>query len=381
MKYEEILEFFIAWLRKNPPAQFADWVWDSRRSLAIKGEDDDFRRGMVAAYKRMTDHMPDNGIQIIMFTHQSGTIWADMANIVWASGLRVTAAWYMVTETDSPLREGGYVKGTVLLVLRKRQGGESIYKDELVQEIRDEVQRQIETLTGLSQSLKDKQRDENVFTDADLQMAGYAAALRVLTSYARIDGADMTKEALRPRQRGEKTLVDEIITLAVQIANEFLVPDGLETKVWEKLANAERFYLKMLELEAEGVNKLDNYQNFSKAFKVADYGPLMASVKPNDARLKSAVEFNRGKFSGSEFGESATRAVLYALMSLERGKESDEVMSNLRDNVPDYLKRREVLVAICNYLAARGAALRPEEASKARVLSGLIRNEAAVGRR
>jgi len=47
VKYEEILEFFIAWLRKNLPPEFADWVWDSRRSLAIKGEGEDFRRGMV----------------------------------------------------------------------------------------------------------------------------------------------------------------------------------------------------------------------------------------------------------------------------------------------------------------------------------------------
>ena len=77
---------------------------------------------MVGAYKRMTECMPDNGIQVIMFTHQSGCIWADMANIVWASGLQVTAAWYVVTETESALREGSYVKGTVLFVLRKRQG-------------------------------------------------------------------------------------------------------------------------------------------------------------------------------------------------------------------------------------------------------------------
>ncbi len=380
VKYEEILEFFIAWLRKNPPAEFADWVWDSRRALAIKGEDDDFRRGMVAAYKRMAEHMPDNGIQIIMFTHQSGSIWADMVNIVWAAGLQVTAAWCVVTETDSALREGSYVKGTVLLVLRKRLGSASAYKDELVDEVRKEVQAQIETLTGLNQSFKDKRRDENLFNDVDLQMAGQAAALRVLTSYARIDGADMTKEALRPRQKGERTLADEIVALAVQTANEFMVPEGLEAKVWDKLKNAERFYLKMLEQEANGEKNLDNYQKFAKAFKVDDYRPLMASVKPNDARLKSAMELNRGEFSGSEFGESATRAVLYALMSLERGKESDEVMSNLRDNVPDYLKRRELLVAICNYLAAKGAALRPEEASKARILSGLIRNESAVGR-
>jgi putative DNA methylase len=81
VKYEEILDFFIAWLRKNRPPEFADWVWDSRRALAIKGEDEDFRRRMVAAYKRMNECMPGNGIQVIMFTHQSESIWADMTNI------------------------------------------------------------------------------------------------------------------------------------------------------------------------------------------------------------------------------------------------------------------------------------------------------------
>src|SRR6266702_1698373 len=111
VKYEEILDFFIAWLRRNPPPEFGDWVWDSRRSIAIKGSDEDFRRSMVAAYKHMTECMPDNGIQVIMFTHQNGSIWADMANIVWASGLQVTAAWYVVTENENQLREGSYVKG------------------------------------------------------------------------------------------------------------------------------------------------------------------------------------------------------------------------------------------------------------------------------
>ena len=32
VNYHEIAEFFIAWLRKNPPKPFDDWVWDSRRA-------------------------------------------------------------------------------------------------------------------------------------------------------------------------------------------------------------------------------------------------------------------------------------------------------------------------------------------------------------
>ena len=373
--YHEITEFFIAWLRKNPPEPFKDWIWDSRRALAIKGDGEDFRRNMVEAYRAMADHMPDNGLQIVMFTHQDSGVWADMTHIVWAAGLQVTAAWYIATETTSELKKGGYVQGTVLLVLRKRDDNASAYQDELVQDIREEVENQIETLIGLNQSLKHENRDDNLFSDADLQMAGYAAALRVLTGYAKIDGVDMTQEALRPKQKGQKTLVDEIINLSVQIANESLVPEGLDAKIWEKLGNAERFYLKMLQLEAAGEKKLDNYQNFAKAFKLSDYGDLMHSVKPNNARLKLAVEFARGEFTGSEFGESPTRALLFALMSLQRGKEADEVMANLRDNVPDYLRQRDLLAAVCLYLSKSLSQQRPDEASAARILNGLVRNE------
>ncbi len=379
VKYEEILEFFIAWLRKNPPPEFADWVWDSCRSLAIKGSDEDFRRDMVAAYKRMTECMPDNGIQVIMFTHQSGSIWADMANIVWASGLQVTAAWYVVTETDSALREGNYVKGTVLLVLRKRQGTHKTARDDLAWEIQEEVEAQVQTLTGLNQDAKGLYRNENVFEDADIQMAGYAAALRVLTHYATIDGRDMTAEALRPRVKGETTFVDGLIAFAVDTANQCLVPQGFAKAHWDKLSSVERFYLKLLDLEARGVKTLDNYQNFAKAFKVRDFKPFMASQKTNAARLKSAVEFGRAEMSeGSELHQSVLRAVLYALMELVKNVDGAEVLAHLTLNVPNYygdMTQRELVIELADYLAQKLDTLRPEEASAARVLRELVKNQ------
>ena len=154
VKYEEITEFFIAWLRKNPPKEFSHWTWDSRRSLAIKGEDEGFRRGMIAAYRQTAKMMPDNGIQVLMFTHQSGSIWADMANIIWASGLQVTAAWYVVTETDSAVRQGANVKGTVILILRKRHKRLDTFRDDLGWEIKDAVKEQVESLMGLDKSVR-----------------------------------------------------------------------------------------------------------------------------------------------------------------------------------------------------------------------------------
>lgn len=375
VNYDEITEYFISWYRGVAGGPFAGWVWDSRRDLAIRGSGEDFRVEMVKAYTALANHMPDNGMQIVMFTHQDAKVWGDMAGIFWAAGLRVTAAWYIATETTSELKKGGYVQGTVILVLRKRTETKKAYKDELVLEVREEVKKQLETMVGLNQQVRARGRSENLFEDADLQMAGYAAALRVLTGCTAIDGIDMTREALRPRTEGERTIVDELIEFAVAIANEELVPDGLDAKVWEKLVGVERFYLRMLDLEAAGLKKLDNYQNFAKAFRVGDWQPLMGSMKPNDARLKSAREFKRAEFGQTEFGGSLLRAVLYALYELEAELETDEVMSHLRDNVTGYYSRRADIVAVASYLAGKLERIRDDEAGAARVLRDLVKGE------
>ena len=376
VKYEEILEFFIAWLRKNPPGEFASWTWDSRRALAIKGEDEDFRRKMVSAYTRMTECMSDNGMQVIMFTHQSGKIWSDMAHIVWASGLQVTAAWYVVTETDSALREGSYVRGTVLLVCRKRKGEYKTTSDELAWEIQEEVKKQVDMLTGLNQQARGIYRDENVFEDADIQMAGYAAALRVLTKYARIDGKDMASEALRLRQKDQASFVDELIAFAVNTANQCLVPKGIDEELWKTLSPAERFYLKMIELESRGAKSLDNYQNFAKAFKVYDFYALMGDRRANNARLKSAREFGKSEMSeGSELYNTMLRAVLYAIMELQNDTDGSVVLAHLAHNAPSYYENRERIIRIADYLATHTAHIRPDESRASRILCELVKNQ------
>lgn len=381
VKYEEIYEFFISWMARNPPKELGSWTWDSRRELAIKGEDHNFRLSMVAAYKRMADCMPDSGLQILMFTHQDGGIWADMANIVWASGLRVTAAWYLVTETESGLRDGSYVKGTILLVLRKRLGTKRTNQTDLAYELEEEVAEQIKRLTGMNDTVaadSKRAKDGNLFEDADLQMAGYAAALKVLTKYSIIDGKDMAQEALRPRVSGQKTLVESLIDFATDTANKMLVPLGLDEAVWHDLQPSERFYLKMLEQEAHGLNKLDNYQNFAKAFAVRNFGVLMASENANKAKLKSAKDFGRSEMNqSSELFQTPTRAVLYALMDLQAGKDLDVVLKGLEQNlkVGAFYSSRNMLVAIARFIGKKVDAMRPDEASAARVLADGIENQ------
>jgi adenine-specific DNA methylase len=61
--------------------------------------------------------MPDNGLQMVQFTHQDPSIWADLGMILWVAGLQVSSAWTISTETSIGVKSGNYVRGTVL---RKR---------------------------------------------------------------------------------------------------------------------------------------------------------------------------------------------------------------------------------------------------------------------
>ncbi len=382
VKYEEITEFFIGWLRKNPPEEFSHWTWDSRRSLAIKGEDEGFRRGMIAAYRKISEMMPDNGIQVLMFTHQSGTIWADMANIIWAAGLQVTAAWYVVTESDSAVRQGANVKGTIILILRKRHEIKETFRDDLGWDIEEAVKEQVESLVGLDQSVR-ATGAEGLYTDADLQMAGYAAALKVLTAYSIIDGKDMVTEAEAPRVPGKKTFVDDLIEFAVQTAVQFLVPTGFEASVWKNLQPVERFYLKMADVEFQGGKTLDNYQNFAKAFKVVHFDQVISDAsKANAARLKLSLEFKSTLMSGDvEIAGTPLRTVLFGLYEINRDIDIEEVLAHLMEVYPNYMANKALLSTMADYLAQKRQSLkttknfRPDkEAEAARILAEAIRN-------
>tara|TARA_R110001592_G_scaffold363391_1_gene687074 strand:- start:37937 stop:40939 length:3003 start_codon:yes stop_codon:yes gene_type:complete len=376
--YHEITEYFIAWLRKNPPKPFDEWTWDSRRALAIKGSGDDFRKGMVSAYKAMADHMPDNGMQCVMFTHQDTGVWSDMIGIFWAAGLQVVGAWYIATETSTELKKGGYVQGTVILMLRKRPAGENAsFKQRLLPAVRAEVKRQIETMMHLNDDVKDK-LGEPVFNDSDLQMAGYAAALKVLTSYTHIGGEDVTSFALRPRTKGEVTVVDEIVQQAAEAANSLLVPEGLSADTWQKINGIQRFYLRMMDIETTGASKLDNYQNFAKAFRVEDYGRVMGNMTANRAQLKRIPEFaSRDLTDSTEIGSTWLGHLVIGLQQILNEKEPQTVISQLQADLPDFMEVRPVLIDMLAFIEKKA----PEKTTRdaAEVLGARLKNMRALG--
>jgi putative DNA methylase len=86
-----------------------------------------------------------------MFTHQDTGVWSDMVSIFWAAGLQVVGAWYIATETTSELKKGGYVQGTVILMLRKRPPGDRPgFKQRILPEVKREVDAQIKQMLHLN---------------------------------------------------------------------------------------------------------------------------------------------------------------------------------------------------------------------------------------
>lgn len=376
VNYHELSEFFLAWDKKMLKNIFPDWYTDSKRVLAVKGRDESFKSSMVEIYKNLAEHMPDDGMQIVMFTHQDTSVWSDLTLILWAAGLRVTAAWNIATETDAGgLKEGNYVKGTVLLVLRKQNSDNTAFMDEIYTEIEDEVKHQIDVMRDIDD------KDDPNFSDTDYLLAAYAASLKVLTSYKSIEDIDVAYELSKERGNGEESPVEKIIQQAVKIAYDYLIPKGFDGFVWKTLTPEERFYIKGLDIEKNGVYKLSSYQELARGFGIKEYKGLLASTKANQARLKTAYEFGLKGMNdnNSEFGRSLLRNVLAALYISIKEEDTTKGKSWLKSELPNYWNKRNAIVLILDYISTfehiSNMSNWEREAKYARLLRELLSND------
>ncbi|MCJ7625454.1 MAG: hypothetical protein MUO76_18295 [Anaerolineaceae bacterium] len=375
INYHELSEFFLGWYEKTLEKIFPDWHADSKRALAVTGLDVEFRKNMVEVYQNLTNNMPDNGAQIVMFTHQDANVWADLAMILWASGLQVTAAWCIATETESGgLKKGNYVQGTVLLVLRKQTSNETAFLDEIYPKVEEDVKKQLNSMLAL----EDKE-DPN-FADTDYQLAAYAAALRVITKYKNIEDIDIHRELYKVRQNGEKNPLEEVIENAVKIACDYLVPTGIETHIWKQLTPEERFYIKGLEIESHGEYRSGAYQELARGFGIREYKSMQESGKANQTRLKTASEFKNRNLGDEGFGSSMVRHILFAIRETLLNEETSAGRIWLRTELgQQYWNKRKDIIELLRYITNIGMSSNMEhwkkEAEAARLLAGAVEND------
>ena len=306
-----------------------------------------FNNNMIEIYRNLANHMPDNGMQVVMFTHQSPAVWADLTLILWSAGLHVTAAWNIATETESGgLKEGNYVKGTVLLVLRKRTTEASAFIDEITYEIQEEVKHQIDSM----RNLEDKE-DPN-FSDADYLLAAYAATLKVLTGYQKIGDLSVEYELSKPRDGKAIGPVEAIINNAIRTAYDYLIPQAFDSYIWKSLSPEERFFIKGMELEKSNVYQLGAYQEMARGFGVKEFKELLFSTKANQVRFKTPSEFgSRGLQNADAFGNTLLRQVLMAISQSEKEQNAQSGKAWLKNEVEDYWNQRQTIVELLRYLS------------------------------
>ncbi len=400
VNYHELGDFFLAWYDKHLTKAFPEWVPDARAELAVRGDGDDFRRSMVEIYTNLAQHMPDNGMQMVMFTHQDPAVWADLGMILWAAGLKATAAWTISTETEAAgIKKGNYVQGTVCLVLRKRIVNEPGFLDEVYPLVEDEVKRQIQSMQALDEG------GESNFNDADYQLAAYAAALKVLTQYGNIDGRDVEHEVFAVRARNEKSDFQAVIERALGIACDYLVPRGLDNS-WRDLSLAERYYLRALDIESRGERRKGMYEELARGFGLTDIKPLLKSDKANGARMftpgglaasllapiggtvsntaeLSARRGRAGSAGPHPFASSSLRHLMFAVRETTSADHNPEPgRQYLRDTFGQgYWTQRERFIGLLEWLSQLGNTAGMEEwaddSEAARILAGRLRNDHA----
>ncbi len=346
VNYHELSEFFLAWDKRLIKEVFPEWYSDSKRVLAVRG-DEHFSQTMIEIYSNLANHMPDDGIQIVMFTHSDPAVWAQLALIMWKSGLRVTAAWNIATETDaSGLKDGNYVKGTVLLILRKQTGEEMAFLDEINTDIRAEVRNQIANMIVLDN------KEEPNFSDPDFVLAAYAASLKIITSYKSIEDLDLDYELNLAINNPSQSNVVKIIEGAKRIAYDCVIPPEFDSQLWKGLLNAEKFYVKGLESEKHGNYQISTYQEFARGFNIAGYSQMMASEKANTARLKTPFEMaGRTINDVPDFEKSLLRTIFLGIYTgIKEDENPTKALGFIKNELPNYWDKREMIMQLLSFI-------------------------------
>ena len=140
----------------------------------------------------------------------------------------------------------------------------------------------------------------------------------------------------------------------------------------------QRFYLRMMDMESTGASRLDNYQNFAKAFRVEDYARVMGNVAANKARLKHVTEFtSRDLTESTEIGATWLGRVIIGLQQLIDEIEPQTVISQLQAEMPDFMDVRPLLIDMLNFIERKTT--EPKVRIVAEVLCARLRNLRALG--
>jgi hypothetical protein len=188
--------------------------------------------------------------------------------------------------TESALKEGNYVQGTICLVLRKCLGDLNARCMEIEAEIEDAVREKLDRLTALDEAWT----AETLYTDGDLTLAAYAAALQVVTSYSNIDRQPLDRDLYRQLKKGEQTMIRDLVDYAAEVANNLLVPEKFPRDMWCDLLPSERFCrARIRQIRSSSVWLSFGVCAVGNWLKIARRSAAMASISASVRSCQSAT--------------------------------------------------------------------------------------------
>jgi hypothetical protein len=123
---------------------------------------------------------------------------------------------------------------------------------------------------------------------------------------------------------------------------------------------------------------LDNYQNFAKAFRVADYARVMSSMSANSASLKQPSEFtSRDVTDSTEVGPTWLGALIVAIQQVLKEVEIKVVVQQLMEDIPEFLDARIKLIDMARFLATKTSEVAVRNAAE--VIADRLQNQRALG--
>ena len=104
--------------------------------------------------------------------------------------------------------------------------------------------------------------------------------------------------------------------------------------------------MKGLELECHGEHRVGVYQELARGFGVDEYKPLLASIKANETRLKTANEFGNKEMGDAGFGLAVVRHILLAICKTVETESPRDGLTWLTTEVKDYASNRTRILDI-----------------------------------
>ena len=145
--------------------------------------------------------------------------------------------------------------------------------------------------------------------------------------------------------------------------------------MWRDLGAGERFYVRMLDMEAKGSAKVADFQNFAKSFAFGGYADLMASTTANAARLAGAADL-KGRMLPARASGTQLRQVLFAIWKTMEGGQRDPkrgVTILKTEYAADYWQRRQKLIAFAVVCRLKTQRTRPDESAAAGELAEALK--------